>query len=70
MARRSTPERIETARRAATIARLISSGRPSAESAALVAEWEAALGRPPQRDDWEAFDHWLTGRRPPVSHPP
>jgi hypothetical protein len=71
MARRSTPERIETARRAATIARLISSGRSAAESSALVAEWEAALGRSPGRDDWERFDLWLNGRRrPPTRGPP
>jgi hypothetical protein len=62
MSRRSTPERIETARREATIARLISAGRSSAESAALVVDWQAALGRPPDRDDWERFDVWLALR--------
>jgi hypothetical protein len=66
MSRRPDPARIETARRSATIARLISGGRSAAVVAALVAEWEAGLaehGRTPGRSDWEAFDAWLAARR-------
>jgi hypothetical protein len=65
MARRSTPERIAAARRAATIARLVSAGRSSAEAVVLVAEWEAGLdggGRSADRADWERFDLWLAAR--------
>ena len=62
MTRRPDPARIEAARRAATIARLVSGGYPSDAAAALVAEWEAAItgeGRAPARADWEGFDRWL-----------
>jgi hypothetical protein len=68
MTRRADPARIEAARRAATIARLVSGGRSSASAAALVAEWESAqarTGRPPGRSDWEGFDRWLADRRSP-----
>ena len=74
MARRSTPERIASARRAATVARLVSDGRTRADAAGLVAEWEAALGRPPTQgdwDDWAGLERWLAGRRrPPPRGPP
>ena len=66
MTRRSDPLRIETARRAATIARLVSSGRSAQAAAELVAEWEAqrgAAGRPLDLVGWEAFDAWLAERR-------
>jgi hypothetical protein len=72
MARRSDPVRIETARRAATIARLISAGEPSDRAAAWVARWESTLDRPGGRADWESFDAWLArerGRPPPGSEP-
>lgn len=65
MARRPDPARIETARRAATIARLISGGRSATSAAALVSEWEAGLmaaGRAPARADWEGFDRWVGAR--------
>jgi hypothetical protein len=68
MSRRADPTRIETARRAATIARLVSAGRSAAAAAALVAEWEGAqalTGRAPGRSDWEDFDRWLADRRSP-----
>ena len=67
MTRRADPARIEAARRAATIARLVSGGRSVASAAALVAEWElvhARTGRAPDRSDWETFDRWLASRRP------
>ncbi len=66
MTRRGHPVRIENARREATIARLVSSGRSPAAAADLVGEWEAihaASGRVPDRSDWERFDAWLAGRR-------
>ena len=65
MPRRANPDRIEAARRAATVARLISGGRSAPAAAALVAEWEAGLavdGRAPTRGDWEGFDRWLAVR--------
>jgi hypothetical protein len=66
MSRRPDPARIETARRAATIARLISGGRSASAAAALVADWEAGVrverGRSPDRSDWEGFDRWLVAR--------
>ena len=68
MSRRADPARIETARRAATIARLVSGGRSAASAAALVEEWEAVqarAGRVPDRSDWEGFDRWLADQRPP-----
>jgi hypothetical protein len=71
MTRRSDPARIETARRAATIARLISDGHSAAVATGLVGEWEvvqAASGRVPGRSDWEGFDAWLAGRRQPGRH--
>jgi hypothetical protein len=71
MSRRSDPARIETARRAATIARLISGGRSASAAADLVGEWEAfqaGSGRAPGRSDWEGFDAWLAARRQPGRH--
>jgi hypothetical protein len=69
MARRPDPIRIETARRSATIARLVSAGHAPATAARLVAQWEDLridFGRPPDRTDWEGFDTWLATRRPPT----
>ena len=66
MTRRADPVRIETARRAATIARLVSGGRSAQVAADLVAEWEAqhgAAGRALDRAGWERFDAWLADRR-------
>ena len=66
MSRRVDPARIETARRAATIARLVSGGRTADAAAAIVAEWEAAhAGRDDasRRSAWEQFDRWLEERR-------
>jgi hypothetical protein len=66
MTRRPDPVRIETARRAATIARLVSGGRSAQVAADLVAEWEAqraAASRPADRAGWERFDAWLAERR-------
>jgi hypothetical protein len=66
MSRRGDPVRIETARREATIARLVSAGRSPSAAAGLVGEWEAihaASGRVLDRSDWERFDAWLASRR-------
>jgi hypothetical protein len=70
MSRRPDPIRIETARRAATIARLVSDGRSASAAAELVAEWEAVHARSAQqlgRADWEDFDRWLAARARPGS---
>ena len=71
MARRSDPARIESARREATTARLISAGYAASVAAELVAEWEASRHGSATRADWERFDEWLTNRgRPPPRAPP
>jgi hypothetical protein len=63
MSRRADPARIETARRAAAIARLISSGEPPDRAAAWVARWESTIDGQPSREDWETLDVWLAGQR-------
>lgn len=63
MSRRSDPIRIEVARRAAAIARLISDGEIPDRAAAWVARWEATITGPSNRADWEAFDAWLRAER-------
>jgi hypothetical protein len=66
MSRRVDPVRIETARRAATIARLVSGGRSADAAAAIVAEWEAAHAggsETSRRATWEQLDRWLEERR-------
>ena len=64
MPRRSDPARIATARRAATIARLISDGELPDRAAAWVARWELTVTGQPGRADWESFDRWLARERP------
>jgi hypothetical protein len=61
MTRRADPLRIEAARRAAAIARLISAGHRPETASRLVADWLAGLGRVPLREDWEALDAWVAG---------
>jgi hypothetical protein len=67
--RRSDPVRIAAARRAAAIARLVSSGELPDRAAATIARWEAANAGPGDRADWESLDDWLrsegTRRSPP-----
>jgi hypothetical protein len=66
MSRRSTPERIETARRAAALARLISDGELPERAEALLAAWDAQAeieSIPRGRAYWEAFDSWRGTRR-------
>jgi hypothetical protein len=64
MARRSAPDRIVAARRAAAIARLISAGEPPERAMERVARWEKTIDGPPAREDWERLDSWLAGDRP------
>ena len=57
MSRRSTPERLEQARRSATLARLVSAGMLPDRAAAALAAWEASAaqdGRAIVADDWDA----------------
>jgi hypothetical protein len=55
MARRSTPERIEAAKREATLRRLELAGMPRERGEAAVAAWETAQGgRSLSSDDWDA----------------
>jgi hypothetical protein len=71
MSRRSDPIRIEAARRAAAIARLISHGEIPDRAAAWVARWEATIAGPSDRADWEGFDAWLrTERKRPSTGEP
>jgi hypothetical protein len=68
MPRRADPIRIAAARRAATVARLVSDGRSPDAAAELVAGWEADAarsGRVLDRADWEGFDAWLADRGAP-----
>jgi hypothetical protein len=69
MSRRSDPARIETARRAAAIARLVSAGELPARAAAWVARWESTIDGRPSRADWETLDAWLAGQRPAGQRP-
>ena len=66
MARHADPVRINAARRAAAIARLISAGELPDRAEAVVARWESTLPGPPARADWEVLDSWLATRRPPA----
>jgi hypothetical protein len=63
MSRRSTPERIDAARRAATLRRLETSAGMSAERAGeWVARWEAQAateGRPRDGANWDAGYRWI-----------
>lgn len=57
MSRRSTPARLSDARRAATLARLISAGELPDRAEAAIAAWEARTaqdGRPRDGTYWDA----------------
>jgi hypothetical protein len=56
MTHRTDPLRIEAARRAAAIARLISAGELPDRAAAWIASFEASLDHRPTREDWESVD--------------
>jgi hypothetical protein len=66
MSRRSTPERIDEARRAATRNRLIGDGAPEETADAWIAAWEAQAaqdGLEHLRPYWEAGWAWMTEQR-------
>ena len=66
MSRRSTPERLEQARRSATLARLVSSGMLPDRAAAALAAWEARTaqdGRTIATEDWDAAYQEIAGQR-------
>ncbi len=64
MPRRAEPVRIDAARRAAAVARLVSAGELPDRAAAWVARWEATIAGPRDRAAWEAFEAWLGRQRP------
>ena len=70
MTRRADPDRIEAARRAAAVARLIGAGELPARAAAWVARWEATVDGVADRAAWESFDDWLARERPNQSVAP
>jgi hypothetical protein len=65
MSRRSTPERLAEARRAGTLARLISAGMLPDRAEAAIAAWEAKTaqdGRPRDGAYWDAAWRWIGGQ--------
>jgi hypothetical protein len=77
MSRRSTPERLHAARRAAALARLISDGELPERADAALAAWEAQAavdGRERDGGYWEAGYRWIQAldarATPPGSGPP
>ena len=68
MSRRSTPERLEAARRAATLARIVSAGMLRERASVALAGWEAGKaqgGRTIVVDDWEVAYREIAGGGPP-----
>ena len=66
MSRRSTPTRLEEARRAATRNRLIGDGLPDNDADSLIALWDAeAASRGLRRDVryWDGAWEWMESRR-------
>jgi hypothetical protein len=66
MSRRSTPERIDEARRAATRSRLMGEGATEATADAWIAAWEAQAARDAlERGSayWQAGWDWIAGQR-------
>jgi hypothetical protein len=66
MSRRSTPERLHNARRAANIERLVGEGELRERAEALVASWETkADAEGLERDGayWDAGWRWIAARR-------
>jgi hypothetical protein len=66
MSRRSTPERLDAARRAATVRRLELEGELPEQAEALVAAWEAVSDAEAiQRDGayWDAGWAWIDAQR-------
>jgi hypothetical protein len=66
MSRRSTPERIDEARQAATLARLQGEGMSAERAADWVARWEAQAATEGRRRDgayWDAGYCWIMAQR-------
>jgi len=63
MSHRADPERIEAARRIATIARLVSAGELPDRAEAWVTAWESATPPIAGRRPWDRFDEWLAAAR-------
>jgi len=66
MSRRSTPERLHQARRAAIVERLVGEGVLRERAEALVASWEAKADADGLERDgayWGAGWHWLVNQR-------
>jgi hypothetical protein len=65
MSRRSTPERLDAARRAATLNRLIGDGELPARAEASLVAWEhqaAVEGVDRYGDFWQAGYRWIISR--------
>ena len=66
MSRRSTPERLDAARRAAALARLVSDGELPERAEAALARWESQAtkdGRVRDGGYWEAGYRWIAAQR-------
>jgi hypothetical protein len=65
MARRSTPERLEAAKREGTVRRLELAGMPRERAEAALRAWETALGgRELSSDEWDAAYREIANARP------
>lgn len=65
MSRRSTPERLDAARRAATLARLIGEGVSPERAESWLVDWEAEAGRHARPRDgpyWDDGWDWIAAR--------
>jgi hypothetical protein len=65
MSRRSTPERLDAARREATLRRLIGEGELPDRAEAWIGEWEVEAARRGRERDgayWEAGWAWIAER--------
>ena len=68
MSRRSTPKRLEQARRSATLARIVSAGMLPDRAATALAQWEARTTQDAGTigaDDWDTAFHEIVGQGPP-----
>ena len=66
MSRRSTPARLEEARRAATRNRLVGSGLSEERANFLIAAWDAEAARQGRQRDvryWDGAWEWIEDRR-------
>jgi hypothetical protein len=72
MSRRSTPERIDEARRAATRNRLIGDGEVPERAEVWIARWEAIAdtdGRPRDGAYWDDGYRWIAEQRRSIDPP-